>query len=435
MTDKKQKIETEPYKGVRDFYPQDMAIENYIFNVWRKTAESFGYVEYNASILEPTELYKSKTSEEIVNEQTYSFVDRGDRGVTLRPEMTPTAARMIAAKRRETAFPLRWYSIANVFRYERPQHGRLREHFQLNADFFGFEKELADVEIISLAYTIMKNFGASDDDFEIQINSRKLTNAILDNFYELDEEKSKAIRQLIDRKEKINNFEEEAEKIVGRPFEFLGDDYKSEKWQEALSNPMIREAKEELDKTIETLKDRGIANVKYSETLMRGFEYYTGVVFEIFDTNPKNNRALFGGGRFDELMENFDAEKVGAVGFGMGDVTIKDFLEIRGLIPDYKPTIDLCICPLNNELIENSEKLGKVFRENDVRVIVDISGKKVSEQLKTANRQNIPYVIVVGDTEINEQKFKVKEMKTGKETEFDFKDVKKAANLILSNTK
>ena len=165
------KLSTEPYKGVRDFYPEDMAIQNYVFNTWRKMVENAGYVEYSASPLEPTEIYTEKSGAEIVNEQTFTFTDRGDRSVTLRPEMTPSLARMVAARRRNLKFPLRWYSIPNLFRYERPQRGRKREHWQLNVDLLGIKGLEADKEIVSLAYKIMKEFGAQDSDFEIRINN------------------------------------------------------------------------------------------------------------------------------------------------------------------------------------------------------------------------------------------------------------------------
>src|SRR5271170_7500650 len=153
------KLPTDSYKGVRDFYPEDQFIQRYIFEHWERVCELFGYEEYSAGILENAELYRSKTSEEIVNEQTYTFTDRGDREVTLRPEMTPTLARMVAAKYRELGFPLRWYSIPNVFRYERPQRGRLREHWQLNVDLFGSDSFAADAEVIQVAYEVMKAFG------------------------------------------------------------------------------------------------------------------------------------------------------------------------------------------------------------------------------------------------------------------------------------
>src|ERR1041385_3117228 len=160
-------LSTDPYKGVRDYFPEDLAIQKYIFNIWRKTAESFGYVEYNASALERTELYQAKTGEEIVNEQTYTFLDRGGRSVTLSPEMTPTVARRVAGRARELSYPLRWYSIPNLFRYERPQRGRLREHWQLNVDLFGSPSLYADAEVIGVAYGVMRAFGAKEEDFVI----------------------------------------------------------------------------------------------------------------------------------------------------------------------------------------------------------------------------------------------------------------------------
>ncbi|MEX2013455.1 MAG: ATP phosphoribosyltransferase regulatory subunit [Parcubacteria group bacterium] len=250
------KFGTDPYKGVRDFYPEDMAIENYIFNTWRKTAEKFGYVEYSASILEPTEIYTEKSGMEIVNEQTFTFTDRGDRSVTLRPEITPTLARMVAARRRNLKFPLRWYSIPNLFRYERPQRGRKREHWQLNCDLLGIAGIEGDKEIISLTYAIMKEFGAKDEDFEIRIN-----NSDIDNFKEIG------------------------------------------------------------------------PNLVFDPTLARGQTYYTGMVFEIFDTNKKNARSIAGGGRYDNLLEMFEVEPIPAVGFGMGDITLRDFLETHKLGP------------------------------------------------------------------------------------------------------
>jgi histidyl-tRNA synthetase len=258
------KLGTDPYKGVQDFYPEDMAVEKYLFASWRKIAEKFGYEEYNASPLELTELYTEKSGEEIVNEQTFTFTDRGGRSVTLRPEMTPTLARMVAAKRRELKFPLRWYSIPNLFRYERPQRGRRREHFQFNADLLGVTDMSADVEIVNIAYSILKELGAKDSDFEIRLNHAK------------------------------------------------GDASEVEKFRTELAS-------------------KNITNTKVDESLARGQTYYTGLVFEIFDTDPQNGRSLFGGGRYDNLLELFDVEAVPAVGIACGDIVIRDFLETHGL--------------------------------------------------------------------------------------------------------
>lgn len=309
---KKNKLSIEPYKGVRDFYPEDMAVQNYISSRWKKVAEGFGYQEYAASILEPAELYRTKGSEEIVNEQMFTFTDRGGREVALRPEMTPSLARMIAARRKSLKFPLRWYTVANCFRYERPQRGRKREHWQLNADLMGIEGLDGDIEIIELAYKIMRSFGAKDEDFSIKIGSRNaLTSALVKhNITKLALHKE--ISYLIDRKGKMPEEERIAElKNLGVDFE-------------------IRESSD-VTEILRQLSERKIKNAKFDANIVRGFDYYTGMVFEVFDTHAKNRRSLFGGGRYDNLLELFGVEPVPTVGFGMGDVTIRDFLETHSL--------------------------------------------------------------------------------------------------------
>lgn len=310
------KLDTAPYKGVRDFYPEDMAIQNYMFETWKKVAKDFGYVEYGASILEPAELYKSKGNEEIINEQTFSFIDRGDREVVLRPEMTPTLARMVAAKKRELKFPLRWFSIPNLFRYERPQRGRKREHWQLNCDVLGIAGIEAEVEIIHLASNIMKSFGTKDQDFEIRINNRKLLQERFGSKLISAEKLPEALR-LLDKKDKIEatEFDLEWKKLSNESFE------------------VSHEANTEINGLISELSKLGIKNVVYDPVLTRGFDYYTGTVFEIYDTHPDNNRSLFGGGRYDNLLEIFGVEPVPTVGFGMGDITFRDFLETHKLGP------------------------------------------------------------------------------------------------------
>lgn len=311
---KSKNLSTEAYKGVRDFYPEDMAVQNYIFEMWRKVAKNFGYVEYGASILELSELYRAKSSEEIVNDQMFTFKDRGDRDVALRPEMTPTLARMVAQKRKSLKFPLRWFSIPNVFRYERPQRGRKREHWQLNCDILGVAGIEAEIEIISIAHAIMKSFGADDKDFEIRINSRKLLQKIYTPILK-DPKKPEEMFRLMDKKDKMEEKEFELE------------------WQNLFTGPFKESALEdspELFAIIKTLKEKNI-EAKFSPSITRGFDYYTDIVFEVFDTDPQNNRSLFGGGRYDNLLQIFGVEPVPAVGFGMGDVTIRDFLETHNL--------------------------------------------------------------------------------------------------------
>jgi histidyl-tRNA synthetase len=397
----KQKLSVEPYKGVRDFYPPDYATRSYIFDTWRKTVERAGYVEYEASILEPSELYKAKgaENEEMVNEQTYTFVDRGEREVTLRPEMTPTVARMVAAKRRELGFPLRLYSIPNLFRYERPQRGRLREHWQLNVDLFGSHSPYADAEIVGVAYGIMRAFGATENDFVIKLGSRTFVNSLSADA-NLSEESGKALLALLDRRAKMPAEEFDAKLgELGIAKEKLSGDVPSD-----IAN-MIKE-----------FNEAGINNIVWDPSIVRGFAYYTGMVFEVFDTNPLNNRALFGGGRYDNLTAMFDDEPITGVGFGMGDVTMRDFLEVRGLVPAYVPPTQLYIAVTAPELALQAQTLAGTLREQGVNVAVDFGEKKLGDQIKTASKHAIPYLLVVGDNELASGQFVVRNLATGEET-------------------
>ena len=416
------KISTESYKGVRDFYPQDMFVQNYIFGVMRKAVESFGYSEYGGSILEPADLYRAKTGDEIVNEQTYSFKDRGDREVTLRPEMTPTVARMVAAKKREFSFPLRWYSIPNLFRYEQPQKGRLREHWQLNADIFGVESIEAEIEIISIARAIMKAFGLKDGDYEIRVNDRKIMNYILEDFLSLSPAESHSVSKIIDKKDKMSkeDFADKIRSIVGEKSDELTNLLHSKNLEEFISllpeKARTHQGVLEIKELQNKLAELGIKNTVFSPTLMRGFDYYTGIVFEIFDTNPENRRAIFGGGRYDDLLSIFGAEKIPAVGFGMGDVTTRDVLETYGLMPKYKPATELYICVLEEKYRNYARQLAQDLREDGLNVAVDSSGKKVGDQIKYADKNLIPFIVCVGENEVKNEELKIKNLKSGEET-------------------
>lgn len=422
------KISTESYKGVRDFYPEDLFIQKHIFSIWRSVVESFGYVEYNASVLEDANLYKAKSGEEIVNEQTYTFTDRGDREVTLRPEMTPTVARMVAAKSKELVFPLRWYSIPNLFRYEKPQRGRLREHWQLNVDLFGVESTDADVEIISIAYKIMRGFGATDNDFQIKINSRKILNDIYTHF-NISEEKSYTLSKIIDKKDKISEdiFRDSVRETIGDTTDdFIRVLTNNERLIATLGSENANT--KELIALIEKLNTLGITNIVFDTTLMRGFDYYTGIVFEVFDTNPDNRRSIFGGGRYNDLLDIFGADKVPAIGFGAGDVTAQDFLETHDLLPKYSPTAQIYICVLNNSLRDHAGKLADTLRTHGLKVVIDLSSKKVGDQMKIAHKQSIPFVIVVGEDEVTTGIYPVKNMESGEEVKAKAEEI---TNIIL----
>ncbi len=413
MDSSKKPVSTEPYKGVRDFYPEDMATEKYIFSVMRKTVESFGYVEYTASPLEPAELYKSKTSEEIVNEQTYTFTDRGEREVTLRPEMTPTVARMVAAKKRELSFPLRWYSIPNVFRYERPQRGRLREHYQLNVDLFGVPGIEGDLEIIILAHRTITNFGINESQFQIRISDREAFDQALNGKGFSEEQKTEA-RRLLDKKNKIKDFDQVWHEMIGQPFDTL-----------TFSTVRMEELRKKLT-------ERGINNIIIDPYVVRGFDYYTGIVFEAFDTDPTNNRSLLGGGRYDNLMEIFEEEKIPTVGFGMGDVTIRDTLETYKLLPLYKSVADVAVCLMDKEYTEVADNLADTLRKEGVNVAMDYSFKKIGDQIKKADKDGIPFVICIGENEIKNERYPLKELSSGTDTEVSVED---AIKIIISARK
>ncbi|MEX0917936.1 MAG: histidine--tRNA ligase [Candidatus Paceibacterota bacterium] len=433
MADKN--LPTEPYKGVRDFYPDDMAVQRYMFDVWSQTAESFGYARYDASVLEPAELYKAKgaENEELVNEQTYTFTDRGDRQVTLRPEMTPTVARMIAAKRKELAFPVRWYSIPNLFRYERAQRGRLREHWQLNCDIFGTDERAADVEIIALAYQTFLNFGADPSMFEIRINDAAgMQTTFSDaNFFDLSAEQSRRLRKLTDqrRKLKVEDFEVGAADIFGAdthktnlfiksldcpdPASYLA--WISQNAQNPVENPLEYTGYINASEILDGLRTLGITNVVFDPSIVRGFDYYTGVVFEFFDTDPANRRALLGGGRYDNLTELFGGEPIPGIGFGWGDVTLRDFLETHNLLTADITAPTIMVAPTDPSLNIAGQKIAQEIRASGLSVAVDISNRKIGKKITAASDAFVEYVLVLGEDEIASGTYSVKNLTTGEQ--------------------
>lgn len=401
---KRDALSTEPYKGVRDFYPEDQFVQDYIFDHMRAACELFGYEEYNASVLEPAELYRSKTSDEIVSEQTYTFTDRGEREVTLRPEMTPSVARMIAARQREIPMPARWFSIGNFFRYERPQKGRLREFWQLNADIVGIAGIEADAEIIALAHAVMRHLGAEEHDFEIRVSDRRILNAIYDQAGIAADARA-AVTRLLDRRAKMDDFEAKLAETLG-------------------STETARALLAEVDRTtssayLEELRTQlahfGVHNMIVDVSVTRGFDYYTGMVFEVFDTHEGNRRALFGGGRYDNLLALFGGGPVPAVGFGMGDVTARDFLEAHGLLPEYSPATELMLCIIDKAATAHAIRLAQDLRREDIAVAINFSGKRIGDQIRQADKAKIPFVIAIGENERDSGKYTLKNLDTGAE--------------------
>lgn len=400
---KRERLSTESYKGVRDFYPEDQFLQTYLFEHMTRVCELFGYEEFNASILEPSELYRSKTSEEIVNEQTYTFLDRGGREVTLRPEITPTFARMVAARERDISFPARWYALGNVFRYERPQHGRLREFSQLEVNIVGADGVEADAETIAVAHGIMRSLGADERDFEIRVSDRRILDAIYDSV-EIAAHLRADVTRLLDRRAKIEDFPTRLSEIL-----------KSAETDALLDQLERTTSTKYLEELRATLEHMGVRNMVVDTKITRGFDYYTGMIFEVYDTDAANKRSLFGGGRFDNLLSLFGGEPIPAVGFAMGDVTARNFLETHNLLPSYVPATELMIAIVEEGATGHAIKLAQDLRREDVTVAVNFSGKRVGEQVRQADKMKIPFVIAVGGKERESGRYTVKNLATSAE--------------------
>jgi len=417
-----------PYKGTRDFYPEEKRIQNYIFSIWRKVSESYGYEEYGAPILEPLEVYTAKSGQELANDQTYSFVDRGGRTVAIRPEMTPSISRMVAARRQELAYPARLYSIANFMRYERPQRGREREFWQLNVDIFGDDGVSAEAEIITLSDTIMKETGAKLEDYVIKINNRKLINFMMAQYLGLDAVQAQFMIKLLDRKDKISqqDFIDQATEVFGESADVGLPKV------EALLNATsmadlpveIRDcaAVTEVQELFTLLERAEVKGVVFDITLMRGFDYYTGMVFEVFDTNPENNRSLFGGGRYDGLVGLFGSEPISAVGVAPGGTTFLNFLLSHNLIPKLNSTTDVYISVLGDTLRE-ANKLANDFRAKDINVELDITGRKLDRQIKNVLKKNIPFILFLGEDEVKNGVYTLKNIAKSEEYKLKFDEI------------
>ncbi len=408
-------LSTEPYKGVRDFYPEDWSKLSSAFETIRTTLGLWGYEEYNASPLERAEIYENKTSEEIVSEQTYTFLDRGERKVTLRPEMTPTFARMVAAKRRDVPLPLRWFSIPNVFRYERPQRGRLREHYQLNVDLAGSGSIQTDGEMIVIASELLKAFGATTEDFKIRVNSRKLIEAACKASGFTTPEDIKTYSRLLDRKNKMSA--EEFQTALG------ADRSDPLKAIEDATDTDVAELKNKLMGLINSFHERGMTNVVFDPEIVRGFDYYTDMVFEMFDTNPENPRSIGGGGRYDGLVGMFGGEAIPCVGFAIGDVTLMDFLETHGLTPKASSAPQLFIGTPTEEDFFVAQNFAYALRQKGVRVIVNANGKTLGDQIRDASRRGIPYFIAFGAQEAASGTVRLKTLESSTEDEISVEDV------------
>ncbi len=410
-------LSTQPYKGTRDFYPVDKRIQNWMFNHLRATVETFGFQEYDGPMLEPFELYAAKSGEELVNQQLYWLVDRGERKMAIRPEMTPTLARMVAGKIQELPKPIRWFSIPNLWRYERPQRGRLREHWQLNVDVLGGDSLLADAEVLQLAYELMRAFGG-EKHIRIKLNNRRLVDYFFTESLGLSPEVALATMKAVDAKAKISpeaytkwltDLGQQADQI-SRLDSFFNSSF--EDIAKILPCPGV----DELRQVFRYLEESGLGAVaEYDPSVMRGMNYYTGTVFEIYDTSPENRRAMFGGGRYDNLVGMFGNHKLSGVGFGMGDVTLRDFLETHQLLPALGSGVDVFVTLPKAEHRGLVERLAAAMRAQKLRVITPLEVDGFGAQLKQASKHGARFAVILGDQEIAQGQVMLKDLKSGQQ--------------------
>jgi histidyl-tRNA synthetase len=410
-------LSVEPYKGTRDFYPKDMQFRNWMFGTLAKSVRSFGYLEYGGPMLESFDLYAAKTGEEIVNQQLYWLMDKGERKLAVRPEMTPTLARMVAAKVHELPRPVRLFSIPNLWRYERPQRGRLREHWQLNVDVLGGDPLLAEAELLTVAVEIMRAFGGAEK-MQVRVNHRKLMDVFFTKTMGLTPEQTHKVVKAIDMKDKVD-----AAKFQGMILEAGVREDQIETLTQffvsdlnALAAAMPCEGVEHLQKLFALLNESGVGQqVVFDPTIMRGLDYYTGTVFEIYDISPENRRAMFGGGRYDNLMGIFGKEALSGVGFGMGDVSLQNFLEVHGLVPKFESEVDVMITLPKLEYRTMAEQIARSLRENGLKVVTPLNTGKFGDQLKLANRHEAKFAVLFGDDEFARGEVLIKNLTTGQQ--------------------
>ncbi len=415
------KLSNQPYKGTRDFFPPEKRVHDYIFSKMRETAHLYGYEAYDGPLLEEVDLYKAKSGEELINEQIYSFYDRGERFVAIRPEMTPTLARMVSRIHKEQSKPLRWYSIPNLMRYEKPQKGRLREHWQFNCDIFGAPSSTGEIEIVQLAITLMKNFGATENDFEILLNDRGIVDAIFTKQMNLESEKSHRLYKVLDKSKKVESlsFKKMVTELTldARQEELFWNYYGCDSFEKIIT---LLNAIGEIDavKNITSFADHAKhleidKFIKYDPSIVRGLDYYTGIVFEIFDKHPENARAICGGGSYANLLKIFGEDPLPGVGFGLGDVTLTDFLVTHNLMPDFSsPETEVYITFQTDDGLKFALNFATKLRAEKIKCVVNLEPIKVKKLFSVAEKKGARFVTMIGTDEMASNTIQIKNMST-----------------------
>lgn len=414
-------------KGTREFYPEQMFLRNFIFDKVRAASQMFGYQEWDGPFIETIELYAAKSGEELVKKQSFTFEDRGGESVTLRPELTPSLARMIAAKQGELTFPVRWWSFGPFWRYEQPQKGRAREFFQWNIDMLGVNSPEADAELIAVGATFLRSVGLSPERALIYVNNRRLMDSEFDAL-DIAPEKRLDVSNLVDRRTKMEPAKWDAYGLE------LGLTQKQiDGLKDILGNFDLWKKSDELTRLFAALDVLGVREyVKFDPNIMRGLLYYTGTVFEAFDTSGSLKRAIFGGGRYDNLLADVGGQPISGVGFAMGDVVVGIILQEAGLLPEFVPSpAQVLVTVFDEKLWLESYKLAAELRDADLQVMVFPEPAKLPKQFKFADKMKMKIAVTVGPDEAENGLAAVKNLSTGEQVTVARETVAEAIRKIL----
>lgn len=403
------KIQT--VKGTREFYPEEMALRNFIYEKVGVAARSFGYQEYDGPFIEPIDLYAAKSGEELVKKQSFTFEDRGGDFVTLRPELTPSLARMIAAKQGELTFPARWWSFGPFWRYEQPQKGRTREFFQWNIDMLGVSSPEADAELIAVGATFLRSVGLNPEQATIYVNNRRLMDSEFDALG-IAVEKRMEVSNLVDRRSKM-----ESAKWDTYAFELGLNQNQLDGLKTILSNFDLWKNSDELVRLFAALEALGVKEyIKFDPNIMRGLLYYTGTVFEAFDTSGSVKRAILGGGRYDNLLADVGGQPLSGVGFAMGDVVMGIVLQEKGLLPEFIPSpAPVLVTIFDESLLRESYSLATELRNAGLNVLCYPEPAKLQKQFKFADKMKARIVVTIGPDEAANGQVAVKSLIDGEQ--------------------
>lgn len=401
----------QPVKGTREFYPEQMYLRNFIYEKVRRASQAFGYQEWDAPFIEPIDLYAAKSGEELVKKQSFTFTDRGGDFVTLRPELTPSLARMIAAKQGELTFPVRWWSFGPFWRYEQPQKGRSREFFQWNIDMLGVNSPEADAELIAVAATFLRSVGLNSEQATIYVNNRRLMDSEFDAL-NIPQDKRMDVSNLVDRRSKM-----EPAKWDSYALELGLDQSQLDGLKSILGNFDLWQKSEELVRLFAALEALGVKDyVKFDPNIMRGLLYYTGTVFEAFDTSGSLKRAILGGGRYDNLLADVGGQPLSGVGFAMGDVVIGIILQEKGLLPEFVPSpAPVLVTVFEESLLRESFALAAELRQAGFNVLCYPEPAKLQKQFKFADKMKARVAVTVGPDEAANGQVAIKNLTNGEQ--------------------